>query len=401
MNSLTIRSIDINGIGPVKSLHVDFDPHFNIICGANGVGKTTILDCVAQTFALQRLRVRCNSNMDKGSWKTSFDYNGKQDETDRSTEIKYLHSEFSGDRYYDQADSILVFKVNRLMPYVEIKSIDRDPVLEKWHQDALVADGVKYEQVKSWLVHRFVWSVHAHALNEIERENLLKAKECFKQLDSGFEFKEVSPETHDVIVKTPLGEIELEQLSSGYIAMIVVLLGIIKEVEYRFKDPQTKKPLVKVQDFTGVIILDELDVHLHPTMQAQMYLALKKLLPNAQVITSTHSPHVIQVAKPSEIIPLVRKDGEVCINPLVNREYGCQGWTVEEILADVMNLQETRTQVYLDQIKLFKEGLDQDNIEKVKSAYQKLDKMLHKDSYMREVLKIQMIGVGDGQNQEN
>ncbi|MDB5119788.1 MAG: hypothetical protein JWN56_1006 [Sphingobacteriales bacterium] len=38
------------GIGPIKNLELAFDNHFNIICGQNGIGKTTILDCLAQSF---------------------------------------------------------------------------------------------------------------------------------------------------------------------------------------------------------------------------------------------------------------------------------------------------------------------------------------------------------------
>ena len=177
--------------------------------------------------------------------------------------------------------------------------------------------------------------------------------------------------------------------------MLVVLLGIIKEIEYRYKDPHSKKPLVKVEDFSGVVILDEMDVHLHPTMQSQMYVALKSLLPKAQVITSTHSPHVIQIARPSEIIPLVRDDVGVHVNPLVNREYGCQGWTVEEVLEDVMNMHDTRTKEYHDLMKAFNEGIDSGNADGAKTAYDKLTKMLHPNSVLREVLKIQMMGVGD------
>ena len=126
-----------------------------------------------------------------------------------------------------------------------------------------------------------------------------------------------------------------------------------------------------------------------------MYTALKSLLPNAQVITSTHSPHVIQIARPSEIIPLVRDDAGVHVNPLVNREYGCQGWTVEEVLEDVMNMHDTRTKEYHDLTRAFNEGIDSNNVAAANVAYDKLIKMLHPHSVLREVLKIQMMGVGN------
>ena len=90
MKSLTIDSIDINGIGPIMDLHLNFDPHFNIICGANGVGKTTILDCISQSFVF-RPSVRCNAAMSEGKWKTAYCFDGvKKFGDERSTKTKYL-----------------------------------------------------------------------------------------------------------------------------------------------------------------------------------------------------------------------------------------------------------------------------------------------------------------------
>ena len=46
-------------------------------------------------------------------------------------------------------------------------------------------------------------------------------------------------------------------------------------------------------------------------------------------------------------------------------------------------------------MKAFNEGIDSGNADGAKIAYDKLTKMLHPNSVLREVLKIQMMGVGD------
>ena len=81
-----------------------------------------------------------------------------------------------------------------------------------------------------------------------------------------FVFKFVSIISFDIILDTPKGKIVLEQLSSGYISYIIVLLGIIKDIEYRFKNPH-----ICVRDFDGVLIVDEIDVHLHPELQSKIW----------------------------------------------------------------------------------------------------------------------------------
>ena len=390
MEKLRVNSIDINGIGPIRHLHLYLNNGFNIICGANGIGKTTILDCIAQSFTVNDWKVRCTAGCENGNWKLGYAYGSEVERFfEHNTAKKYLNeSDSSGWGLYQIATNMLVFKVNRIMSYKAVDSINKDPKFSEGHFGKKVSEGADYAQIKQWFINRHLWSAHPNELDEAQRSNLERAKQCFSDVNAEFKFKKIDPTNNDILIDTLQGAIELEQLSAGYIAMMIVLLGIIKEIEYRFKDPT-----IKVEDFNGVVILDEMDVHLHPTMQARMYLALKALLPNAQIITSTHSPHIIQVAKPAEIIPLVRDGVDVRINPLVNQEYGCQGWTVEEILKDVMGMQESRTEEYRNLMAQFNHGIQIENANDVKNAFEKLDRMLHPESVVREVIKIQKIGL--------
>ena len=136
-----------------------------------------------------------------------------------------------------------------------------------------------------------------------------------------------------------------------------------------------------------------MDVHLHPELQARIYEALNRLFPKAQIFTSTHSPHVIQVAEPNEVIPLVAdSEGNVKINPIVNTMYGCKGWTIEEILQDVMGMKDTRSALYKEYLEKFNSALQDDNMDTARSIYEKLNRMLHPDNVLRKVLEIQLIG---------
>ena len=49
---MKIKSIEINNIGGIENIQIDFDDHMNFICGPNGIGKTTLLECVAHSFSL-------------------------------------------------------------------------------------------------------------------------------------------------------------------------------------------------------------------------------------------------------------------------------------------------------------------------------------------------------------
>ena len=64
---------------------------------------------------------------------------------------------------------------------------------------------------------------------------------------------------------------------------------------------------------------------------------LKIIFPHAQFILTTHSPSILQTLEKDEIIALrYDEDGNTCLKSLDLGEYGLQGWTLEEILKDVM-----------------------------------------------------------------
>ena len=403
---LRIKEIQIQGVGPIRDLKISLNPHFNIICGANGIGKTTILNCIAQSFTSNSWTVRKNASSPKGNWTLQYAHDvfeesrNEDGTTNKENVIKeesYYHeinstylyeSEMNGVGIFQEAPKVILFNVNRLFSYIDVAQISKDPVISEFDFGSKTVSGQNPDHIKNWFVNRYLWSAQKNVLPPAQIANLETAISCFKWVNSNYSFNRVDHMTNDIIISTPQGNIELEQLSAGYISMVTVLIGIINEIEYRNRENP-----ISVSDFDGVVIIDELDVHLHPSMQTAMYFALKNLLPQAQIITSTHSPHIIQVAKPSEIIPLVVDGVETVVNPLINKEYGCQGWTVEEILSDVMGMQSIRTNEYEKLISDFGQAVDALDGKLAKACLTKLEQMLHPNSYLKEVLKIQMIGL--------
>lgn len=388
---LKIKNIELDGIGPIKTLKLDFNEHFNIICGQNGIGKTTILDAIAQAFSLNETSVKRNANYAKGSIKIEVNINNqiqsklihidKFEPTDRSREVV---------GFYQQSTNVVVFKTHRDIPYSKLSSLATDPSKDIGQNAQQTITGALSSELKNWFVNRHLWSKHDNHLDEGQRKNIALAKSIISILNGNMSFSRVDPRTNDILINTPDGEIYFEYLSSGYKSCFAVLMGIIKEIEFRYHSPS-----VYVKDFDGIVFIDEIDLHLHPEWQAKIYLALKDILPNAQVFTSTHSPHLIQVAEPKEIIALIKDEHfNTVTNNTISDEYGCQGWTVEEILKDVMGMTETRTDTFNSLIKDFNISLDKDDAVSARFSYEKICKMLHPDSSLRKIMEIQMIGVG-------
>jgi energy-coupling factor transporter ATP-binding protein EcfA2 len=393
---IRIHEIKINGIGPIKELELKFDSHFNIICGQNGIGKTTILDCLAQSFSINQISVKKTAGIEKGKWE--IDLTIDQILKKRVFEITafYPHESIrpvSVDGYHgfhENSNEIIVFKTHRDIQYIKLNALATDQLKDSGSFAQETISGSFPSGLKNWFVNRFLFSAQPETLDASQLKNYQLAKECFSILNSEISFSKVLP-SFDILLHTPTGEIYFEYLSSGYKSCLAVLLGLIQEIELRFRNPSRY-----IKDFEGIVFIDELDLHLHPEWQAKIYEALKLILPKAQIFTSTHSPHIIQVAEPSEIIALTLDETmNIKSNPLINSEFGCQGWTVEEILTDVMGMTETRTELYLKSMNDFSIAVENDNYNDAEAAFMVVDKMLHPEDSLKKILKIQLTGLTD------
>jgi len=389
---IKVKNIRIAGVGPIKDLELDFNDHFNIVCGQNGIGKTTILDAISQAFSLKDTNLKRNANCTEGSITLNVSIDGKIQSKSISVDtFEPSVARRSGQGLYQLAKDIIVFKTHRDIPYSKLASLATDPLKDEQQNARQTVTGALSSELKNWFVNRHLWSKHEDHLDEGQLRNIELAKNTISTLNSTMSFSRVDPRTNDILINTHDGEIFFEYLSSGYKSCLAVLMGIIKEIEFRYHTPS-----IFVSDFEGMVFIDEIDLHLHPEWQAKIYLALKNILPKAQIFTSTHSPHLIQVAEPAEIIALVKdEDFNTIKNETVNIGYGCQGWTVEEVLRDVMGLSETRTENFNSTMEHFTTSLDNGDCEAARTVYEEICLMLHPDSPFRKIMEIQMVGIGE------
>lgn len=390
---IKVKSLSIENIGPIKDIQLFFDDHFNIICGQNGIGKTTILDCIAQSFSVNQISLKKTAGSVKGTWCISLEINNSS--ADRYFEInsfdpnEITRQPVNGYGFHQNSNDVIVFKTHRDIEYRKLSSLRTDKLKDTGTFAQETITGSLPDDLKNWFVNRFLFSAHSNTLDSNQIKNYELAKECFGILNSGVSFSKVVPNSFDILLNTPNGEIYFEYLSSGYKSCLAVLLGLIHEIELRYKNPNKF-----IKDFEGIVIIDELDLHLHPEWQAKIYTVLKVILPKAQIFTSTHSPHIIQVAQAREIIALVQDEGlNIKTNQLVNTDYGCQGWTVEEILTDVMGMSETRTDLYLDTMAIFNSALGDMNYKTAREKFEVIDKMLHPENSLKKILRIQLSGL--------
>jgi predicted ATP-binding protein involved in virulence len=123
----------------------------------------------------------------------------------------------------------------------------------------------------------------------------------------------------------------INQLSDGEKCLIALVGDLARRMV--IANPTRNNPL----EGNGIVLIDEIDLHLHPKWQRNIIPRLTKVFPNCQFIISTHSPHVINHVQPENIFLLDQTpEGIVASHP--SKSYGNNA---NRILEDLMGLETT------------------------------------------------------------
>ncbi len=142
------------------------------------------------------------------------------------------------------------------------------------------------------------WIIELDYRKGINGTNLIK--EALQGFLPGIEFHSIDKEKKQVLFKTTDGIMPLDQLSDGYQNMAAWIGDLLFRVTETFKDYE--KPL----EARGLLLIDEVDLHLHPKWQRKLYEFISVKLPNFQVIATTHSPLTAQQVAQGELFALKR-----------------------------------------------------------------------------------------------
>ena len=136
-----------------------------------------------------------------------------------------------------------------------------------------------------------------------ELEAVYNAMErCFSEVTGYTDVKiQYSLDTFELFVnytnKNKVTRIPLSLLSAGYKGTI----SLIADIAYRMAtlNPHLKENVLT--ETTGIIFIDEIDLHLHPTWQQRILSDLTTIFPKVQFIVSTHAPAVINTTRSNNL----------------------------------------------------------------------------------------------------
>lgn len=245
-----------------------------------------------------------------------------------------------------------------------IDSLDgaaNDKLMKKWFQKMTIQ---QYQREKPIPEYVAVCNAMAHCFRSITKCN-----------DAKVQFNMDTNEI-DVIYTNQSNEkirIPVSQLSDGYKCTI----SLIADIAYRMAilNPQLLENVL--EETTGIVLIDEIDLHLHPVWQQRIIRDLMEIFPKVQFIVSTHAPAVINSVQSDTLIVL--KENQAF--GASNETYGKDANT---ILREVMEVAERPQEIKI----LFTEFynlIDEQNYEKAQQVLNELEKILgNNDSELTE-----------------
>jgi hypothetical protein len=155
-------------------------------------------------------------------------------------------------------------------------------------REVLIASDEGGERLLPWLS-----NVDIGGSDGIDRMSALLADRCFA-VDVGRE---------------PVMRLSPTALSQGYQSMVAWISDLLGHGFLEFGAETHPSSL------RGIVLLDEIDLHLHPTWQRRIVPILKRVFPELQFIVTTHSPLVLTGFEGDEIVELALQDGRVVQRP--------------------------------------------------------------------------------------
>lgn len=396
---MKIESFSIQNYKCIKDLAVDCRgadgeiKQWTVLLGENNTGKTNVLRALSY-LVVSKFDFRTEIGEGRVVVGEGTTFAARGNEASFVKGKQYVKSILSNGDHWNSDSSIECAKgtvsyldlfpygVNRVPARVALSERESLPHKTLFMSDARLLD------LQEWLL-QLDYSQKSgseKSQKRLEKMHDLVRSDLFPGV-TDFSFKKDGDNEHIVVVFSAGkdGDVRFEELGFGYQTTLTWLADFCKRMFELY--PDAENPLHE----EAVVLVDELDLHLHPKWQRDLVPTLSKIFPNVQFIVTTHSPHVLQSMEDVNLYVLRRdaESGEVAFKHCPRSDF--RGWTVEDILSETMGLNEKiHSDYYNQQVEDFNEALDEDNLQRAEKAYKELDRLMNVKDPLRRMFELQL-----------
>jgi predicted ATP-binding protein involved in virulence len=334
---MQLKSLQLNQVRGFEQGKLEFNPGMNLIVGINGAGKSTVLDvlCILGSQILpkltqsrsQRLNFQTEDIMyERGALTAQLMFEIAQANftylAHKPREMVLINKENEGEVRNQTTELTARYDLDPSSPSIlnMIKEQSQQPLMVYYSPIRSILDEGKPKQEKAGGKYSLAYTdaliPHRLNLNEfalwwLAQDELSKEKPELSRLIDQLRnvvtrFLVTCTDIHPI--KDPVPTIilhkngftlDMRQLSDGERSLLSLVLDLARRLA--IANPDLVDPLKEGQ---AVILIDELDIHLHPGWQRDVVQKLTNTFPKCQFIATTHSPQIVGEVTPDNIIIL-------------------------------------------------------------------------------------------------
>ncbi|MDZ7958996.1 MAG: AAA family ATPase [Aulosira sp. DedQUE10] len=230
------------------------------------------------------------------------------------------------------------------------------------YEQSLTGGRIDFKRFFEWFRNREDLENEKRRDNSNYRDQQLEAvRQAIVSLIPDFSNLRVERSPLRMTVRKQGEELIVNQLSDGEKCLLAMVGDLARRLA--IANPGLSEPL----HGAGVVLIDEIELHLHPKWQREIIPALTRTFPNCQFIVTTHSPQVISHVKPEGIYILEKTDNGV----IAKRPESSFGRDSNRILEDLMDVPERPQEIKTSLLELFR-LIDAGNLEGARKLRQQL-----------------------------
>ena len=286
-----IKKIEIENFYSISEAYINLPENTREVyfLGENGDGKSLMLMAIYLAF---------NKNYVLNN--TEKELTGKVEDLLESNSESSLSGEDSKGRRYEDRSGIHIETLFAYGTYRGRYSTDNS---EKYGFMSLFDNNETLTNPISWLKNKKLIELTTKEGEIIDVDISIENVQTLlhELLEKNIEIKFVEEK---VVFVEKGRELLFDQLSEGYRSIVIFIVDLILRLQ------ESKSSAKSLDQFSGIVLVDEIGLHLHPKWQRSIIGELRKIFPNIQFFFTTHSPNIIQGASDDAVIYRVYRNSE-------------------------------------------------------------------------------------------
>lgn len=367
---MKISRIEQQNFRGIEQLTLELDGKSTVIFGVNGVGKSSVLRSVDLLYAniigkllnsTKKLAELSEEDIMAGKSRASiagtfrfasgeeFNYcriisklTGKKHYRYLTDITRYFEEQYLTRNYEDEDGNLVIvedkknmpvfvnYGVNRLVVDIPLKSTKQVSYSKLSAFDRAIESKLDFSALFEWFRMREDLENQEKVRSDIDHEDrdLKAVRTAMLAMLEDFEHIHIERQPLMMVIEKEGIALNLSQLSDGEKCTLALFGDLARRMA--IANPELPNPL----EGTGVVLIDELELHMHTQWQRKVLRVLKETFPNIQFIVTTHSPQILgEVNGDYNIFTLRKEDGQIRLHPYPS----LYGWDSNAILEEAMD----------------------------------------------------------------